>query len=151
MKTQVIRLQPEQVLDYWKDISPALEKALVHSAGETDLFGWFRRLMDPQKAQLWVVMDNENKPLNVTLTQWLYYDTHISLHIVLTASLPGAKWKDYKEAHHVIEDFARYHNARRIEMWGREGWERLLPALTGKNGEKYNKTYVVMSLELQEN
>ena len=146
MRTE--RLHPEAILKYWEFIEPTLKDALKHGAGETPVFEWFRNLINqPNNYHLWVVFIGDN-PVNITLTKWNTYDTHHSLHIVLSASVGDADWKSYNEAHWTIEAFARAHGARRIEQWGRPGWVRTLPKLDGIYGDKYTQTYVVMSMEL---
>ena len=144
----VSRLHPEAILKHWEYIEPILISALKHGAGETPIFQWFRHLVNqPNDYHLWVVYD-EGEPVNITLTKWNQYDTHLSLHIVLSSTTGHGTWDDYKEAHHTIEAFARIHGARRIEQWGRKGWERMLPKLLGKYGNGYTQTYTVMSMEL---
>ena len=146
MKTE--RLHPEAILKYWVHIEPVLTSALSHGAGETPIFEWFRYLINqPNNYHLWVVFHDEI-PVNITLTKWNQYDTHLSLHVVLSSTTGDGTWADYKTAHHTIEAFAKEHGARRIEQWGRKGWERQLPKLLGECGERYTQTYTVMSMEL---
>ena len=147
-QTTVERLHPEAILKYWIHIEPAIASALDYGAGETKIFTWFKNLISkPDDYHLWVVFQ-EGDPVNITLTKWNYYDTHISLHLVTTGSVGFGSWRDYKEAHHEIERFAKWHNARRIEFWGRRGWLRAIKQLRGEAGEEYKETYRVMSMEL---
>jgi len=148
---QVVRLTPRDVLEHWKIIKVAIEKSLHHSVGETTSFDIFHWLMNPDYAQCWMVIEKDNNPVNITITKVNKYAQHTSLHIVSTTSINGSRWKNYKAAHHVIEDFARSIKAKRIEMYGRKGWQRNLKQLKGKLGETYTKSYVVMSMFLKEN
>lgn len=149
---KVARLNPEDILQHWNILKVPIEKSLKHSVGETNSFDIFNWLMNPTYAQCWMVLDGEkNTPINLTVTKVNKYAQHTSLHIVATASMNGSSWNGYKEAHHVIEEFARNIGATRIEMYGRPGWERSLKKLKGKQGEAYTKSYTVMSMFLKEN
>ena len=90
----------------------------------------------------------QDTPVNISITRINYYAQHKSLHLVTTTGINGGKWDTYKEAHHTIEEFARSKGCRRIEMYGRKGWSKVLDKLEGSKGEKYKPVYVVQSMEL---
>ena len=147
---KVVRLAPQEVLEHWPVIEPALKKALRHSVGESTTFDLFQWLMNPEYAQCWVVL-RDNIPVNVSVTKVNKYAQHTSLHLITTTSLNGESWDDYKLAHHTIEDYARSIGAIRVEMYGRPGWKKHLKKLIGKQGENYKESYTVMSMFLEEN
>ena len=149
---KVVRLTPQDILKHWNIIDTFISKGIKHSEGETSTFDIFHWLMNPAYAQCWMVLEGEKDiPVNVTITKVNKYAQHTSLHIVATSSMNDSSWMNYKDAHHVIEDFAREIGAVRIEMYGRPGWERALKKLKGKQGETYKKSYTVMSMFLKEN
>ena len=143
----VKKLLPAEVLKHWSLLEPEIIKAMDHGAAESDPFDLAQKGINNQ-AEFWIVFDKDNNPVNVTVTEILEYAQQRTLHIITTT---GKGWKSYKESHHVLEDYARSIGCIRIEAWCREGWERLLPKLTGKHGEKYEHTYSVMSMKLMEN
>ena len=156
---KVVRLLPQDILKHWHILKTPVEKGLEHSVGESTSFDIFNWLMNPNYAQCWLVLDGEKDlPVNLTITKVNKYAQHSSLHILTSASMNDAITKDFnsygkyiESAHHVIEDFARSIGATRVELYGRQGWERVLKKLKGKQGEAYTKSYTVMSMFLKEN
>jgi hypothetical protein len=145
---KVILLTPQQVIAHWRIIEPAIVSALASSVGESTSYDYLTWLQDPALYQCWAVQDEE-KIINISVTKINTYATHKSLHLITTTGTNGAQWDSYKTAHHTIEQFARDQGCRRIEMYGRKGWSRVLDKLTGSKNEKYKKVYVVHSMELE--
>lgn len=140
----VKKLCPEEILEHWQFLKPEIEKAMKYSVGESTPFDLCNKGMNGV-AEFWVVFDEEDKPINVTVTEVLQYLRCKTLHIITTS---GEGWDGYKDAHAYLEDYAREHQCDRIEFWGRSGWEKVIKRLKGQNGETYEKSYVVMSMDL---
>ena len=145
---QVILLTPKQVVEHWRTIESAIASALKSSVGESTTYDYLTWLQDPEHYQCWAVQDEE-KIVNISITKINTYATHKSLHLITTTGINGGRWDTYKEAHHTIEDYARSKGCRRIEMYGRKGWSRVLNKLEGAQNEKYKEVYVVHSMELK--
>ena len=145
---KVIMLEPEGIMRNWKEIEGAIDLALSHSVGESTTYTYLRKLSDPAFHQCWVVLDDNGKAVNISVTRINQYDTHKSLHLLTTTGINGGSWKSYKEAHHTIEQFAKDQGCRRIEFYGREGWVRMITKLVGSKGEKYKPVYQVYSMEV---
>ena len=145
---QVILLTPKQVIEHWRTIEPAISSALKSSVNESTTYDYLTWLQDPACYQCWAVQDEEII-VNISVTKINTYATHKSLHLVTTTGINGGRWDTYKEAHHIIEDYARSQGCRRIEMYGRKGWSRILNKLEGSQKEKYKEVYVVHSMELK--
>ena len=145
---QVILLTPKQVVEHWRTIESAIASALKSSVGESTTYDYLTWLQDPEHYQCWAVQDEE-KIVNISITKINTYATHKSLHLITTTGINGGRWDTYKEAHHTIEDYARRRGCRRIEMYGRKGWSRVLNKLEGAQNEKYKEVYVVHSMELK--
>ena len=145
---QVILLTPKQVVEHWRTIESAIASALKSSVGESTTYDYLTWLQDPEHYQCWAVQDEE-KIVNISITKINTYATHKSLHLITTTGINGGRWDTYKEAHHTIEDYARSRGCRRIEMYGRKGWSRVLNKLEGAQNEKYKEVYVVHSMELK--
>jgi len=145
---EVILLTPQQVVTHWRTIEPAILSALESSVNESTAYDYLTWLQDPNYYQCWVVQ-KDNEIINISVTKINTYATHKSLHLITTTGINGNRWDTYKEAHHTIEDYARRQGCRRIEMYGRKGWSRILSKLTGSKNEKYKEVYVVHSMELK--
>jgi len=145
---KVIHLDPSSIIAHWRTIEPALQSALDHSVGESTTYDYLSWLQNPEHYQCWIVLDEKEVIVNVSITKINRYATHKSLHLITTTSINGGRWDTYKEAHHTIEDYARQKGCRRIEMYGRKGWSKILGKLKGSRNEKYKEVYVVHSMEL---
>ncbi len=146
---QVIHLDPASIISNWRTIEPAIQSALDHSVNESTTYDYLTWLQNPENYQCWIVLNEEEVIINVSITKINYYATHKSLHLITTTGINGGRWDTYKEAHHTIEDYARSKGCRRIEMYGRKGWSRVLNKLEGAQNEKYKEVYVVHSMELK--
>jgi hypothetical protein len=144
---EVILLTPKQVVDHWRTIEPAIASALKSSVGESTTYDYLTWLQNPDYYQCWAV-EEEGLIVNVSITKVNTYATHKSLHLITTTGINGGRWDTYKEAHHTIEDYARQQGCRRIEMYGRKGWSKILGRLNGSRNEKYKEVYTVHSMEL---
>jgi len=148
LDNRVIQLSPTTVMQFWKVIEPAIGKALEKSEDESDTYHYLNKL-STNDYQCWVVLTPEEEIVNVSITRVNTYPNHKSLHLLTTTSVGNGKWKEYKEAHHTIEQYAREQGCKRIEMYGREGWSQVLDKLVGSQNEKYKRVYVVHSMELK--
>ena len=123
MKT--ILLVPDQVTEHWHQLKDHLKKAIDHGVGESTLTDYLKRLLAFQ-AQCWVVLDEQENIKSVTLTQFLDYSTHRTLHIVATRGTDFEQWADQ---FYVVEKFAKENNCKAVEQWGRPGWSKILPKI----------------------
>jgi hypothetical protein len=127
-------------MQHWEVIEKAISSALSCSAGESNPYHYLNKFSN-NTYQCWAVIGNTEEIVNITVTKVNHYDTHKSLHLLITTSVGDSKWEEYKEAHHAIEQYAR--------KQGCKGWSRVLDKLTGSKNEKYKQVYVVHSMELK--
>jgi deoxyxylulose-5-phosphate synthase len=144
---KVIQLSNTDIMQFWNVLEPAISKALATSEGEANTYYYLNKFSN-NDYQCWVVLNEDNDVVNVSTTRINTYPEHKSLHILTTTSVGVGKWKEYKEAHHAIEQYAREQGCKRIEMYGRKGWSKVLNKLLGTQKEKYKEVYVVHSMEL---
>jgi len=156
---ETIKLTPRAILKLWHHLEPQIKKALELSQGESDTFDVFTWLMNPEYAQCWVVFDEAQKPLNITVTRINTYGQHRSLCIVTTSCFSEGDVNmfdsedetqgPYRIMHDKLYEFAKENNLKRIELYGRPGWKRLLRQVQGKDGEGYENVYTVMSMDIK--
>lgn len=131
---------PDQIAEYWHLVKDHLKRALEHGVGESTLTDYLRRLLNFQ-AQLWVVTDDNYNVVSVTLTKFIDYSTHRTLHIVATS---GNDFEGWADQYYVVEKFAKENNCKAVEQWGRPGWSKVLPkAIPG-----FETVYHVMRKEI---
>jgi len=131
---------PDQIAENWHLVKDLLKQAIDHGVGESTLTDYLRRLLNFQ-AQLWVVTDDNYNVVSVTLTKFIDYSTHRTLHIVATS---GNDFEGWADQYYVVEKFAKENNCKAVEQWGRPGWSKVLPkAIPG-----FETVYHVMRKEI---
>lgn len=145
---QVIHLDPQSIMKYWREIEPAIQLAIDRSVGESTTYDYLDWFQDPEYCQCWVVLDDDRNIINVSTSRINTYPTHKSCHVLTCTSVNGGKWDTYRQAHNAIEEFARERGCRRMELYGRPGWKRKIGLLAGTKNETYKPVYTVYSMEL---
>lgn len=120
MKT--VLLKPEEIQEHKEDILQWIDRAKEHSAGERTVEDILDSLTTG-RAQCWCIL-SDGKIINMTITEIIDYQNKRVLHIVFSA---GDGWEGYKEEHTHLEDFAKSLGCVSITVWGRKGWEKVLP------------------------
>jgi hypothetical protein len=156
---ETLKMNPRAILKLWQFIEPQIQKALDISQGESDTFDVFTWLMNPDYAQCWIVFDEDKQPLNVTVTRINTYGQHRSLCIVTTTCInegdvntfnsEDKTQEPYRIMHEKLYEFAKEKKLKRIELYGRPGWKRLLKQVQGLKEENYKNVYTVMSMDIK--
>lgn len=141
---KVILLSPEEVMQYWNLLEKPIEEARETGHGESSLFDLYKKFIN-NHAQVWLVMD-EGDIISVTTTEIMNYAQYKSLHII---TCTGTNWEEWNHLHSELENFAKHHGCKDIQIWGRKGWERKLKNFKGQQDETYKHTYSVFSMELK--
>ena len=97
-------LSAEEILTYWPNISPHIDAALEHSAGEITTFQTFQQAMLGQ-IHVWVYVD-QDKITSAFATRFLIFDTMKSLQIMTCGGFV-ADWDTSQSVHSIFEEFAR--------------------------------------------
>ncbi len=144
---KVDNVSPEEYLENYKEYSEWIKKALEFGSGSHTVLELSQEIINGSH-QLWTVRNEQGNLINVTLTEVITWENKKTLHLVTTT---GEGWNDYKDAHHTIEEFGKLLECERITFWGRPGWDRIIRSLSGKQGQKYEKQYVVYNMIIGEN
>jgi|TARA_R100000951_G_scaffold103601_1_gene96306 hypothetical protein len=138
-------LKPEEVLKNWSSISPHIEKALEHSAGEISLLDIARDVLN-LSSHIWVTFSGETL-VTVIVTRFLNYERTKMLQVM--ACTGGIEdWASWTEHHRILEDFAKKHGCSAMSIWGRKGWGRRLQHLKSRSGNPYTPLYSVFKMEI---
>ena len=127
-------------------IASAVARAMVYSAGESNIEDILGKLIAGD-AQCWCVVDDEDNVLSISVTEVIRYQRKVSLHIITFTG----DWELTKHLHPVWEEFAKQAGCDTVVAWCRAGWERKLKSFVTETGRKYEKSYVVMEMNLKEN
>ena len=126
-------LLPDELASRWHEVKPYVDRALAHGVGESTAHDLFMECMNYQAA-CW-----EEPGKAFAIVRLVHMHKHKQLQIVTTA---GEGFKDYgPEALAILEDFAKQEGCKYVSIWGRKGWERVLP-------EGYQHTYSVFHKEI---
>ena len=139
-------LNPEDCKTYIPVIASAVARAMEYSAGESNTEDVLGKLLDGS-AQCWCVVDDEDNTLSISVTEIIRYQRKTSLHVITFTG----DWELTKHLHPAWEEFAFATNCDTIVAWCRAGWERKFKSFVTDTGRKYDKSYVVMEMNLKEN
>jgi hypothetical protein len=138
-------LRAEEILTYWPNISPHIDAALEHSAGEITTFQTFQQAMIGQ-IHVWAYVD-QDKITSAFATRFLIFDNTKSLQIMACGGAV-ADWELTQPVHSAFEQFAKDNECQNIQIWGRKGWVKRLENVTSESGKKYEPLYHVISMEI---
>ena len=124
----------EELAERWCEIKPYIDRAIAHGIGESSSHDLFMECMNDY-GHCWESIE----PKAFGITRFNQFDQHNQIQVVTCA---GEGWQHYgPEALSAIEDYARNAGCKYITIWGRKGWERVLP-------DGWKHTYAVYSKEI---
>lgn len=123
--------------EIWPTVEPIIKSAVSRSRGKYTTGDVMVGLMEGYM-QLWTVVDGDDIA-GACVTEIIDYP---SKKVFVIMFLAGEDWDNWNEAHEVLEHHARAKDCDSIEIWGREGWAKLLPKMG------YEKTMIVMEKAL---
>jgi hypothetical protein len=126
-----ICIDPARVAEVWPHAEGLIDEAM-RRGGLNDVSS-VRDDVLAGKALLWIVWDEAIKAAGITKIV-KPYDTRIC---ILVACGGSADWQMVAET---IEDYARAQDCAITRIYGREGWQRVLPG--------YRRTRVILDKEL---
>jgi cobalamin biosynthesis Co2+ chelatase CbiK len=110
-------------LDYdivWKDIKEYMEGAAKYTHGRFTANDIYNELSKGNQ-QLWIAYDD--KVYGAVITEIIAYPQMKTLIMHFTGGVELPKWKDEMLA--ILRKFAKDHQCKVIESYGRSGWKRI--------------------------
>jgi len=132
--SNVVGVPPLQVIDWWEEAGPRIQKALDTIETGYRLEDVAKKILS-QHAQLWVIPGKA-----AAVTEIHIYPQHKTLVISFLGGDDMASWFD--DMMNVLESYAKVMECRYIEEYGRPGWERI------GNRIGFEKVYTVMRKDL---
>ena len=127
-------LDIEELALRWAEIQPYIQKAVDHGIGESSAHDLFMECMEG-----WAHCWESDDPKAFAITRYNKFSQHEQIQIVTCA---GDGWQDYgPEALEMIEQYAREVGCKYVSIWGRKGWECVLP-------DGWKHTYAVYTKEI---
>lgn len=122
----------------WDQVKPEIQKALDRDFNRTSINTVYDKLKS-RDHQLWVCKD----PDCVFVTGIFNYDNAVQLRLLYAGGSGWSAFLNKGEIDTIMNIFKRFalsKNCSEIEIWGREGWMKIIDGL--------NKSYTVMRLKL---
>lgn len=143
-KKELVMIPPTDIIK----LMPLIEKYTreAHATGTCETT--YEHMMGKAlvgNVHIWALMDEEDKCRGICTTEFAQYDAYLSLHLITLGTDNSSPWEEW---HFGLEEFAKKHGCKDIQLWGRKGWSRALDKITGQGKEKYRETYRVFSMEL---
>jgi hypothetical protein len=132
---QTVAIHPSQLDQAWPVLEPLIARVCAFG-GEWHPSKVLISCMN-QSAQLWAVFD-ESRPVAAAVTEILDKDLRRDCNIWLCAGSYSDEARD--SLLREVEDWARRIGCERIQLVGRRGWEKKLPA--------YRRTRVILEKRL---
>jgi hypothetical protein len=118
---QVALVEAEDVGMVWGEVSPLIEKALLHAEGELvpeDI----KKHLDKGDLRLWVALENKDV-IAAMVTEIIQYPRKKIVRIITLAGKDMSMWYDFLP---MIEGYAIRNNCSSLEAWTRKGMTRKL-------------------------
>jgi len=106
------KTNPDDALKYWHIISPILQTAMTTGQGESSMSDYMKKILN-DAAQCWVILDDNNNIIGAGLTEFMYYQQHKTLHIILFA---GSNFEEQSKMFPAVEQFAKDSGCKAIEQ-----------------------------------
>ena len=126
-RSRLFGVLSNSIPEYWPEVSPFIQKALVYGDGKYDLRYIYESLLS-RKMQLWVSLtgdhvtgDHEVEACGIT--EIVHYPLKCVCNVFLIAGRNMENWLHFEEN---IESWAKENGCKSIECHGRPGWEKIV-------------------------
>lgn len=137
LRLELAGVPSQEVSGQWPILLPWIERAVAYSRGRMTA-GDVCAAATNADMQIWVARDGDEIAA-VGITEIINYPTGLREVAVSVGGRDMAEWVPFLD---VIEQWARAHGCCRVDIRGREGWERVLAP------RGYGKRYVVLEKDL---
>jgi hypothetical protein len=114
------QILPQEVLACWDMLAVRLEKAIQYTGEDYTLEDALEFLREAMW-QLWA-LENINGDLHsLCITRLMQYERVSVLYVVIAEGQIDTRWAPAIE---VLSSYAKTQGCKRLEAWGRRGWEK---------------------------
>lgn len=135
----VQRIHGDTLARRWGEIVPFVEEALMHGGGSVTSYGLFIQCLGAT-AQCWVTEDEYGDITGVAITRFEQLESTKILAIVTTTCTDW--FIGGPEVLEMFETFAKEHDCKKVNVYGRKGWARAL------RNFGYYEPYTVLTKEV---
>tara|TARA_R110002012_G_scaffold97696_3_gene234594 strand:- start:606 stop:1052 length:447 start_codon:yes stop_codon:yes gene_type:complete len=131
---EIVRLSEKDATYYWNAIEALVEKGLNKTDREYSVED-YKEYIECGYWELWIVIDtitSEIKGLGVT--ELIDYPNFSELLVRLVTGKDGKEWINLTTLENTFVDYATKNKCKRLIMYGRKGWLKILSKLSWTKG-----------------
>jgi hypothetical protein len=138
---ELVRLSAKDAVYYWDAVTPLIIKGLKRTDGECSLKD-YQDYIESQYWDLWIAVNLDTKEIQgVAVTEIIEYPNFNEL---LMRMVIGKQFNKFLlETETQFQEFAKENNCKRLVLYGRKGWLRVLNKINWKEG------YTVMTKNIE--
>lgn len=138
---ELVRLSAKDAVYYWDAVTPLIIKGLKRTDGEYSLKD-YQDYIESQYWDLWIAVNLDTKEIQgVAITEIVKYPNFNEL---LMRMVIGKQFNKFLlETETQFQEFAKENNCKRLVLYGRKGWLRVLNKINWKEG------YTVMTKNIE--
>jgi hypothetical protein len=138
---ELVRLSAKDAVYYWDAVTPLIIKGLKRTDGEYSLKD-YQDYIESQYWDLWIAVNLNTKEIQgVAVTEII---EHPNFNELLMRMVIGKQFNKFLlETETQFQKFAKENNCKRLVLYGRKGWLRVLNKINWKEG------YTVMTKNIE--
>ncbi len=138
---ELVRLSAKDAGYYWDAVTPLIIKGLERTDGEYSLKD-YQDYIESQYWDLWIAVNLDTKEIQgVAVTEVV---EHPNFNELLMRMVIGKQFNKFLlETETQFQEFAKENNCKRLVLYGRKGWLRVLNKINWKEG------YTVMTKNIE--
>jgi hypothetical protein len=138
---ELVRLSAKDAVYYWDAVTPLIIKGLERTDGEYSLKD-YQDYIESQYWDLWIAVNLDTKEIQgVAVTEVV---EHPNFNELLMRMVTGKQFNKFLlETETQFQEFAKENNCKRLVLYGRKGWLRVLNKINWKEG------YTVMTKNIE--
>ena len=138
---ELVRLSAKDAVYYWDAVTPLIIKGLKRTDGEYSLKD-YQDYIESQYWDLWIAVNLDTKEIQgVAITEIVKYPNFNELLMRMVTGKHFNKFLLKTETQ--FQEFAKENNCKRLVLYGRKGWLRVLNKINWKEG------YTVMTKNIE--
>jgi hypothetical protein len=138
---ELVRLSAKDAVYYWDAVTPLIIKGLKRTDGEYSLKD-YQDYIESQYWDLWIAVNLDTKEIQgVAVTEVV---EHPNFNELLMRMVTGKHFNKFLlKTETQFQEFAKENNCKRLVLYGRKGWLRVLNKINWKEG------YTVMTKNIE--
>jgi hypothetical protein len=138
---ELVRLSAKDAVYYWDAVTPLIIKGLERTDGEYSLKD-YQDYIESQYWDLWIAVNLDTKEIQgVAVTEVV---EHPNFNELLMRMVTGKHFNKFLlKTETQFQEFAKENNCKRLVLYGRKGWLRVLNKINWKEG------YTVMTKNIE--